>query len=73
MLFYESAKCLHGRMTELKGKYYGSIFIHYTPTDKSLWPYRGFEEIIEAVPPHWMQGMSDRKGSHWAGAVCVPT
>lgn len=29
MLFYESAKCLHGRMTELKGKYYGSIFLHY--------------------------------------------
>ena len=29
MLFYESAKCLHGRMTELKGKYYGSLFVHY--------------------------------------------
>lgn len=29
MLFYESAKCLHGRMNEFKGRYYGSIFIHY--------------------------------------------
>jgi len=28
-LFYESAKCLHGRMTEFKGKYYGSLFLHY--------------------------------------------
>ncbi len=29
LMFYESAKCLHGRMTELRGRYYGSIFIHY--------------------------------------------
>jgi hypothetical protein len=28
-LFYESAKCLHGRMTEFRGKYYGSLFVHY--------------------------------------------
>ncbi|CAM9380846.1 unnamed protein product, partial [Ectocarpus fasciculatus] len=53
MLFYESAKCLHGRMTEFKGKYYGSIFIHYTPVTKSDWPYNGLEDIINAVPPHW--------------------
>ena len=39
MLHYESAKCLHGRMKLLKGKYYGSIFIHYTPVDKSLWGF----------------------------------
>ena len=36
MLHYESAKCLHGRMQELKGKYYGSIFLHYKPIEKSL-------------------------------------
>ena len=35
-LFYESARCLHGRLTEFKGKYYGSIFIHYAPID---WKY----------------------------------
>eukprot|EP01041_Mallomonas_annulata_P008053 gene8053-16511_t len=29
MLHYESAKCLHGRMSSFKGKYYGSIFLHY--------------------------------------------
>ena len=28
-LFYESAKCLHGRMTQFRGKYYGSLFVHY--------------------------------------------
>jgi hypothetical protein len=39
MLFYESAKCLHGRMKRFKGQYYGSIFLHYAPVDKSIWPY----------------------------------
>lgn len=29
MLFYESAKCLHGRMSALKGKYYAGFFVHY--------------------------------------------
>ena len=40
MLFYESAKCLHGRMKEFKGQYYGSIFLHYSPVDKSIWDYK---------------------------------
>lgn len=48
MLFYESAKCLHGRMTEFKGRYYGSIFVHYEPEDKSIWNY----EIEVAHPVH---------------------
>ena len=39
MLFYESAKCLHGRMRKLKGKYYGSIFLHYAPVDKEIWDF----------------------------------
>ena len=39
MLFYESAKCLHGRRSQLKGKYYGSIFVHYQPVDQSIWDY----------------------------------
>jgi hypothetical protein len=39
MMFYESAKCLHGRMKMMKGKYYGSLFIHYQPVEKSVWNY----------------------------------
>ena len=39
MVFYESAKCLHGRMKQLRGKYYGSLFLHYQPVDKSMWNY----------------------------------
>ena len=33
MLFYESSKCLHGRPTRFKGKWYSSIFVHYYPKD----------------------------------------
>jgi len=32
MLFYESAKCLHGRMQVLDGKYYGRSAPTPTPT-----------------------------------------
>ena len=39
MLFYESAACLHGRRSKLKGKYYGSLFLHYQPADMSIWKY----------------------------------
>lgn len=39
MMFYESAKCLHGRMQQMKGKYYGSLFVHYQPVDTSIWNY----------------------------------
>ena len=31
MLFYESAKCLHGRPHPFVGEWYSSIFIHYVP------------------------------------------
>lgn len=66
MVYYESAKCLHGRMTEFKGKYYGSIFVHYQPVDLNIWNYR-VEDVINAVPPHWRDGTVEDKGSRWAG------
>jgi hypothetical protein len=56
MMFYESAKCLHGRMKTLKGRYYGSLFIHYQPVDKSIWNVN-IEEVINAVPPFWKDGI----------------
>ena len=31
MLFYESAKLLHGRTSYLKGDYYVNLFLHYRP------------------------------------------
>ena len=66
MLFYESAACLHGRMKEFKGKYYGSIFLHYMPVEKSLWGF-DVEQVIANVPPHWNKGVVEEKGSRWAG------
>ena len=66
MLFYESAKCLHGRMKTFRGSYYGSIFLHYKPVDRNIWAY-DVEQVIAAVPPHWNKGILDESGSRWAG------
>jgi len=66
MMFYESAKCLHGRRSQLKGKYYGSLFVHYQPADKSLWDYKNID-VTYNVPPHWSDGTKERYGSRWAG------
>lgn len=69
MLFYESAKCLHGRMTALKGKYYGSIFVHYRPSNKAIWNY-SIEDVIAHVPPHWKDDMdAEEGGSRFSGAA----
>ena len=69
MTFYESAKCLHGRPTEFRGKYYASIFLHYQPVEKQHWNYTT-EDFIQAVPPHWHEGCDHSHGARWAGA-CV--
>lgn len=68
MLFYESAKCLHGRLTQFKGKYYGGVFIHYQPVDKEVWNFQ-LDDVTYAVPPHWNQGTVEEQGSRWAGQV----
>ena len=34
ILYYESARCLHGRMTPLHGEGYVNIFAHYRPVDE---------------------------------------
>jgi len=64
MLLYESAKCLHGRASLLKGKYYSSVFLHYKPVQG--WPWRMVDTVV-AVPPHWNEGATEPKGSRWAG------
>lgn len=66
MMFYESAKCLHGRMRQLRGQYYGSLFLHYQPVDRAVWSYTT-EDVINAVPPHWNEGIQEDHGSRWAG------
>lgn len=69
MLFYETAACLHGRMTPFKGKYFGSLFLHYKPADKNVWDFTS-DDVINNVPPHWSDGVvQDLRTDRWQGAV----
>jgi hypothetical protein len=52
MLFYESAKCWHGRPRRLNGSWYSSLFVHYYP--KHNWSEIDHDlELKYAVPPIW--------------------
>eukprot|EP01036_Dinobryon_divergens_P044116 gene44116-58835_t len=37
VVYYESARCLHGRMTPLDGDYFVNIFTHYRPVGDPEW------------------------------------
>ena len=37
IVYYESAKCLHGRMKPLQGAYYVNLFAHYRPLGDPEW------------------------------------
>eukprot|EP01038_Epipyxis_sp_PR26KG_P012979 gene12979-17404_t len=37
IVYYESARCLHGRMQPLKGSYYVNLFAHYRPIGDPEW------------------------------------
>lgn len=37
IVYYESARCLHGRNTPLKGGYYANLFTHYRPIGDPKW------------------------------------
>jgi len=51
MLFYESAKCLHGRPIPLEGNWYTSLFLHYSPI---VWPFEEQDWMVQyAIPDHW--------------------
>jgi hypothetical protein len=52
ILFYESAKCLHGRPRRFNGTWYSSVFAHYYPK----YGWNDFNHDLEshyAVPPIW--------------------
>merc|ERR1719235_505253 len=36
LLFYESAKCIHGRPRPLRGRWYSSLFMHYRPAGEPI-------------------------------------
>lgn len=37
IVYYESAKCLHGRMKQLEGAFYVNLFAHYRPIGDDKW------------------------------------
>lgn len=37
IVYYESARCLHGRMRPLKGDFYVNLFSHYRPKGDDQW------------------------------------
>ena len=37
MVLYESAKQYHARLTPMRGRHYGSLFIHYFPAEGWNW------------------------------------
>eukprot|EP00349_Pseudokeronopsis_sp_Brazil_P002763 CAMPEP_0202963774 /NCGR_PEP_ID=MMETSP1396-20130829/7784_1 /ASSEMBLY_ACC=CAM_ASM_000872 /TAXON_ID= /ORGANISM="Pseudokeronopsis sp., Strain Brazil" /LENGTH=430 /DNA_ID=CAMNT_0049685265 /DNA_START=242 /DNA_END=1534 /DNA_ORIENTATION=+ len=37
IVYYESARCLHGRMQPLEGAYYVNLFAHYRPVGDPSW------------------------------------
>ena len=37
IVYYESARCLHGRMQPLQGAYYVNLFAHYRPVGDPKW------------------------------------
>jgi len=37
IVYYESAKCLHGRMKPLRGAFYVNLFAHYRPIGDPEW------------------------------------
>ena len=57
MLFYESAKCMHGRPHPFRGRWYSSLFVHYRPVDWSI----DTATIVDAVPPGWMPTDEDMR------------
>eukprot|EP00629_Pelagomonadales_sp_RCC1024_P000956 CAMPEP_0119271026 /NCGR_PEP_ID=MMETSP1329-20130426/7784_1 /TAXON_ID=114041 /ORGANISM="Genus nov. species nov., Strain RCC1024" /LENGTH=290 /DNA_ID=CAMNT_0007271067 /DNA_START=320 /DNA_END=1189 /DNA_ORIENTATION=- len=59
MLFYESAKCLHGRPRPFKGGWYSSLFIHYVPVGWHL----THDDATYAVPPDWLRKATRADGA----------
>eukprot|EP00605_Chrysophyceae_sp_TOSAG23-4_P000032 GSChrysophyteH1.ASY1.ANO1.33.1 assembled CDS len=47
IVYYESARCLHGRMAPLQGSAYVNLFAHYRPIDNPKWY---LEENPEGTP-----------------------
>jgi len=55
MLFYESAKCVHGRPRPLNGNWYSSLFVHYRPATWDI----DTADAIKVVEPVFHESLSE--------------
>ena len=55
IVYYESARCLHGRMAPLNGSYYVNLFTHYRPIGDPEW-------FLKGNPPGSIEQMMDISG-----------
>jgi len=56
IVYYESARCLHGRMKPLKGEFYVNMFAHYRPPGDSNWflkpnPFGNVQPLVAPAQP----------------------
>jgi len=69
MIWYESARLLHGRQWPMKGKLYDNIFLHYKP--RVAW-YEGEGKTKGQVPPISLDfvkhGQKEMKPTDWSEA-----
>jgi hypothetical protein len=52
IVYYESARCLHGRMQPLQGSFYVNLFAHYRPIGDSEW-------FLKSNPPETTKQVLD--------------
>ena len=52
IVYYESARCLHGRMAPLNGSYYVNLFTHYRPIGDPEW-------FLKENPPGSVEQLMD--------------
>lgn len=62
MAFYESAKLPHYRPDPMKGNYFASIFIHYQPVSKEVWPYTR-NLMKQLLPKGWDRDVETNLGA----------
>eukprot|EP00747_Dinoflagellata_sp_TGD_P082175 gnl/TRDRNA2_/TRDRNA2_161593_c0_seq1.p1 gnl/TRDRNA2_/TRDRNA2_161593_c0~~gnl/TRDRNA2_/TRDRNA2_161593_c0_seq1.p1 ORF type:complete len:349 (-),score=41.17 gnl/TRDRNA2_/TRDRNA2_161593_c0_seq1:244-1290(-) len=68
MVLYESATCIHSRVTPMRGRDYGSVFVHYKPVGWSWTPI----DIAAAVTPDWRSKVEDPARAEYLASVGLP-
>lgn len=75
IIYYESARCLHGRMRPLRGAHYSNIFAHYRPLNDPDWfkksnPPSGVQPLIDIGECAAASGGGDLDDSDSSPGTC---